>query len=259
VKQWHKLVSRARRVFNRNIYQSLYEAHAVVTSEDQAVGSGDYDLVGRIELALLRQEGLAPHHTLLDFGCGNGRLAVHAIPYLTQGRYIGVDISPRLIQQARRRVAQQCGSASCAVSWQVQTTPHYQVSPGTVDMLCAFSVFTHMEHEDSFLYLAHALPITRPGGKFVFSCLPLSLKAAQAVFHEQAAVDFALRWSQVRNVVTSTDLMSQIARLAGWEVGRWYAGDEANIRDETGQAHCLGQSSCVLRVPAVRTQEVGSA
>ena len=62
-------------------YESLYEAHARSTG-DEGVGGGDYDVMGEVELDVLRAEGLQPTSTLLDFGCGNGRLAVHAVPYL---------------------------------------------------------------------------------------------------------------------------------------------------------------------------------
>ncbi len=63
-------------------YEKLYEAQAQAVRVDEAIGVGPYDLIGQIELDILVMEGLQPEHTLLDFGCGNGRLAVHAIPLL---------------------------------------------------------------------------------------------------------------------------------------------------------------------------------
>jgi hypothetical protein len=68
------------------------------------------------------------------------------------------------------------------------------------------------------------------------------------VVRSSAAEPLADRWSQVRNVITSRDLMDQIARLAGWKPVRWFRGDRSKIRlpDNAGR-DMLGQSICVLK------------
>ncbi len=50
---------------------------------------------------LLEEHGLMPGSRILDLGCGNGRIAIH----LAQHGYkvVGVDISPLLIEDARRK------------------------------------------------------------------------------------------------------------------------------------------------------------
>src|SRR4051812_47688577 len=77
----------------RNLYQHLYETHAHSNTDADAVGGGPFEVVGSMEQAVLEDEGLKPTDTLLDFGCGTGRLAVQAIPFLEGGQYIGADIS----------------------------------------------------------------------------------------------------------------------------------------------------------------------
>lgn len=234
-----------RRRMNEDIYRRSYESHALRDATDEAVGYGSYDLIGKMQLAFLRDQGLQLQDTLLDFGCGNGRLAIHAIPYLSSGKYVGTDVSRTFIGRAQERTRSIVAASGCKVTWSVQTTPAFPLEQGTVDMICAWSVFTHLEHEDTFRYLEAALPLVRPGGKFIFSCLPLALEYAKAVFRDQASMNFARRWSSVRSIATSVDFMSDIARLAGWEVLQWYAGDEANIYVD-GQGHPMGQSMCVL-------------
>jgi SAM-dependent methyltransferase len=67
------------------------------------IGSGAaWDARGAFQLVLLRSVGLMPHHTLLDYGCGPGRGAVHLIGYLEPGHYAGVDINPDYIRVARQ-------------------------------------------------------------------------------------------------------------------------------------------------------------
>jgi len=222
LRRWAKRVLLA----SRNSYEALYEHHAQTHPEDLAVGGkGEFESMGRLELEILRLEGLQPHHTLLDLGCGTGRLAVQAIPYLVGGCYIGVDISPTMLAKATRRVADMGLDGRCAVSWVHQRTARFPQADAAVDMLCAFSVFTHMEHEDTFLYLKEARRIVRPGGRLVFSCLPLALEFSRRMFLREAEDEFRLRWSRVRTITTSVEAMDEIARMAGWTLVRWYPGD----------------------------------
>jgi ubiquinone/menaquinone biosynthesis C-methylase UbiE len=238
-------------------YERLYEAHARSHTAEEAIG-GSFDLVGRLELGVLMVEGLRPTDTLVDLGCGTGRLAVHAIPALPDGRYVGIDISDSMLREARERVRGIAGAGQCSVSWVKQTGPVFALETGSVDVICAFSVFTHMEHEDTYRYLKNALRIVRPGGRFVFSCLPMNLKLARVVFLQSAADDLQTRWSKVRNVTTSVEMMTTIAELAGWTPLRWYDGEEENIPlPETGEKHSLGQSVCILEAP--RENRAGSA
>ncbi len=232
-----------------NPYAAAWETLARVIPDD-AVGTGDFDLIGRIELGVLLMEGLRPTDTLLDFGCGSGRLALKAIPVLREGHYFGVDISQTMVELARDRVAHEYPDPSCRVSWLQLGEPPFPLEERSIDVACAFSVFTHIEHEDAYRYLKDALRIVRPGGRFIFSCLPMTLAYARDVFLASAARDFHGRWTRTRDIITSVDLMEGVATLAGWTPVRWYAGDQYNVRlPDTDEFGCLGQSICVLAAP----------
>jgi ubiquinone/menaquinone biosynthesis C-methylase UbiE len=243
-----------------SIYEALYEEHGKQHSDEDVVGAGSFDLIGRIELGLLLQEGLEPRQTLLDFGCGTGRLAVHVIPRLAAGgHYIGVDVSQSMLDKAQVRLAAILPPPACRISWVKQTTPVFPFPDRSIDLICAFSVFTHLEHEDSYLYLKDALRVIRPGGRFIFSCLPMDTPLARDVFLASTRDDFQARWGKVRNVTTSRDLMEEIARFAGWAPVHWYHGEEQNIElpDGAGLA-ALGQSSCILEAPGGPTSGVAA-
>ncbi len=232
------------------VYARLYERHARRTPSDQAPGRGPFELVGEIELGLLLQEGLTSKHTLLDFGCGTGRLAVHVVPHLTGGHYIGTDISQTMLNRARDILHDQVPSPPCRISLTRQPRHIFPCDDNSVDMTCAFSVFTHIEHEDAYWHLKDALRITRPGGKFIFSCLPVDLDASKLIFLRSAERNVRARWYRLRDVVTSRELMERIAGYAGWKVVRWYQGDETNILSPySDKKYSLGQSSCVLEKP----------
>lgn len=228
-------------------YERLYEAHAQRMSPEESVG-GDFEHVGRMELGLLQMEGFRPTDTVVDFGCGTGRLAVHLIPHLAAGgHFVGIDISERMLVHARALVAARVPSGAARVTWLQQVDERFALADDSVDLMCAFSVFTHMEHEDAYRYLVAARRVVKPGGRMIFSCLPMSDDLGRQVFLRSAALPLRERWSQVRNVTTSVDFMDEISRAAGWQVTRWYPGPERAITvpGESERA-AFGQSACVL-------------
>lgn len=65
------------------------------------VGARDetmWQRMGLAQLQFLQDNGLNHKHFLLDVGCGSLRLGIHAIPFLMPYRYIGLDISERLVR-----------------------------------------------------------------------------------------------------------------------------------------------------------------
>jgi SAM-dependent methyltransferase len=232
--------------WDASTYERLYDKHAQAMPTEQSIGSGDFEHMGEIMLSALCDAGLRPEHTLVDLGCGTGRLSVPAVSYLSVGRYVGIDISQTMLGQARHRVASTVASG-CDVSWQHQTDAVFECKAESVDFFAAFSVFTHMEHEDTYRYLTDARRVVRDGGRFVFSCLTMDLEAAREVFLTSSDLPIDRRWASVRNVTTTYEFMDSIAALAGWRVLRWYKGNEEAIPlRQSDRFAALGQSVCVL-------------
>jgi SAM-dependent methyltransferase len=215
-------------------YREQYDEQARNNTASEVIGDGGYDAIGRMQLDLLIRRGLQPGHTLVDFGCGNGRLARHAVPYLDRGTYIGLDHCQAFLDRARASLG---GPPD---RWRLQTG--FEFPPLAADRLCAFSVFTHMEHEDAYRYLRAARSAVKPGGKLVFSCLPLDQPLARDLFRAEAAETLVQRWSRVRNVCTSRETMTHIAEMAGWHVESWLDGDEPSF----AAGAVFGQSAATL-------------
>jgi SAM-dependent methyltransferase len=153
------------------------ELAAIVDPDDAAkqVIGGQFEAFGIVEREMLRYFGLTPSSYLVDIGCGSGRLAIPLAPFLT-GRYLGTDIVPDLVERAR--------IAASRPDWRFEVVQDIAIPEvdGAVDMVCAFSVFTHLLHEQSYLYLEEARRVLRPGGKIVFSFLELAVPSHWAVF-----------------------------------------------------------------------------
>ncbi len=141
-----------------------------------AVGT-DFDAVGTIERELLRLHGLEQDHFLIDVGCGSGRLAVKLRDWL-RGRYLGIDINPDLLTFA--------AGAAGRGDWRFERGPGLAIpeADGSADMVCFFSVFTHLLHEQSYVYLQEARRVLRSGGRIVFSFIEFASAHQWRIFEE---------------------------------------------------------------------------
>jgi SAM-dependent methyltransferase len=128
---------------------------------------------------------------------------------------------------------------------------------GKAQFVTFFSVFTHMLHEESYVYLEQAWRVLAPGGRVIFSFLEFAVEDQWKVFAAN------LDWVRTRSVVghinvfmNATDLRLWAERL-GFRVIAMKRGDHAFIEvtpeTATGKVparlHALGQSICVLEKP----------
>jgi ubiquinone/menaquinone biosynthesis C-methylase UbiE len=129
---------------------------------EQAVGGG-FEHIGRIEAQAVRYAGLADGQFLVDLGCGCGRGA-HFIGQRMKIEYLGLDIVQDLLDYA----AEICPRNYRFVLNRSRTLP---LKDRSVDMFCGFSIFTHLLHAESYLYLEEMKRALRPGGRILFSFL----------------------------------------------------------------------------------------
>ena len=210
-----------------------------------AVG-GDFQAVGLLEYYLLRQAGLQPGHTLVDVGCGSGRLAFHLKDYL-QGQYIGLDVVPELFQYAQRKCQRP--------DWKFYAAPGLTIPEpnDSADFICFFSVFTHLLHEETFRYLEDAKRVLKPTGKIIFSFLEFAIPSHWDMF--QSTLEDK-NPDRVLNQFMSRDGIGAFAARLGLSVIEIADGDKPHIhldqvvRWDDGKEMIgignLGQSVCVL-------------
>jgi hypothetical protein len=78
----------------------LVAAHGREAAMELVVG-GEYAQIGFLESSALIRLGLRPEHTLVDIGCGSGRLPFALREYLT-GSFVGTDILDDALAYAAR-------------------------------------------------------------------------------------------------------------------------------------------------------------
>ncbi|MET0029766.1 MAG: class I SAM-dependent methyltransferase [Candidatus Thiodiazotropha sp.] len=234
VRDYNKYVKRMR------LWKKRSKAMAV------SIG-GNFIPFGQIMRDLLLQYGLQPDSSLVDIGCGSGRLA-NALKEMPELHYMGFDVVSSLVEYAE----QICDRKD----WKFFTATDFRIpSPDeSVDLVTAFSVFTHLRHEETFLYLVEASRVLKPGGKIIFSFLDFSVPPHWSVFE-----------SNIRNVHDADMPLNQFMdkqAISTWcqhlplKVLEILPGDTKGIRlrqpitleDGTIEKEyaTLGQSVCVL-------------
>ena len=144
------------------------------------VGGGDFYQTGADFFALFRDAvDLKPDATVLDIGCGAGRLAFPIAAFLgPQGRYIGFDIAPRALAFARRHVGGTCRAdfihADLASGEYARTGApaqgyRFPAQTGRVDAALATSLFSHIRARVAAHYLTEAGRVLRPGGRLMLT------------------------------------------------------------------------------------------
>lgn len=203
---------------------------------EQAIGGG-FELIGSIEVGLLRHYGLQQGAYLVDVGCGSGRLAKPLAAWL-HGHYLGIDLVPALVAHARK--------ISARDDWRFQVIDHIGIpeADGQADMVCFFSVLTHLTDVQSFWYLEEARRVLKPGGRIVFSFLEFREPAHMKVFLDTVAA--AKRKVEMpMNTFLDRETIGHWADALDMEVVEIRDG-----RDVVAPEGNLGQSVCVLGKPA---------
>jgi ubiquinone/menaquinone biosynthesis C-methylase UbiE len=143
--------------------RDLMQKHSLDDAMSYAVG-GSYDLTGSLLVEVLERCGLRDGMSVIDLGCGSGRLAKHLGLNFQDLSYLGIDIVQELLDYA----ATQSPENYRFVLNHSLTLP---ADDGSADMVAIFSVVTHLLHQESFVYLREAKRVLRPGGRIVFSFL----------------------------------------------------------------------------------------
>ena len=110
----------------------------------------------------------------------------------------------------------------------------------SVDIACSFSVFTHLLHHESFMYLKDMHRALKHGGKLVFSFLEFAAPQHWVIFEETANA----KELPHLNMFIERNAIQTWAEKLGFEIERFVGCDE-----RVGDEEALGQSAVVLRKP----------
>lgn len=143
--------------------RELMDKHPLDEAMSYAVG-GSYDLTGSLLVQVLKGCGLEDGMSIIDLGCGSGRLAKHLGLNFERIDYLGIDIVQELLDYAQSQ-------SPSTYRFQLNQTLSLPAPDASTDMVVIFSVITHLLHQESYVYLQEARRVLRPNGRIVFSFL----------------------------------------------------------------------------------------
>jgi ubiquinone/menaquinone biosynthesis C-methylase UbiE len=159
---------------------------------------------------------LGPEGSVLDLGCGVGRLAIGLLDYLAPtGRYEGLDIDAASIRWAQRHVQ----GKHPGIRFQVadvrneQYNPRGRIAPErhrlpfddrAFDVAFLHSVFTHMVPTQVERYLGELRRVVRPGGYTHISYYLLNPEAHRLAGEGKAALEFPFDFGGYRSISRET-------------------------------------------------------
>lgn len=115
----------------------------------------------RFKQILAESADIRPAARILDFGCGTGTLAQEIHSLEPTARIVGLDVDPRMIEQAERK-SRIAGQWAQWITGRIEALPF---PPGSFDRIVTSLVLHHLRTNEkrSSLRAAHAL--LRPGGE----------------------------------------------------------------------------------------------
>ncbi|MDB5374561.1 MAG: Ubiquinone/menaquinone biosynthesis C-methylase UbiE [Belnapia sp.] len=234
-------------------YAAMVRAYLAAFPEDEAVArsvGGDFEHFGVLEHSILRQFGLKPTSSVIDVGCGSGRLTSQLTRY-PKLSYLGLDVVPELLDYNRRKAARPDFKLELIAGNSIPAPD------ASADFVTYFSVFTHLLHEESYAYLEQTHRVLKPGGRVIFSFFEFAVEGLWGVF--EGNVDWVRKRSFLGHInvfMHAADLRIWARRL-GFKVIAFKRGDLPAIKVTEATAtekvqvglHMLGQSFCVLEKP----------
>jgi ubiquinone/menaquinone biosynthesis C-methylase UbiE len=168
--------------------------------------------------------------SVLDFGCGSGRVAHKVAQKVKLAGYLGTDVVQDLLDYAATKTPEHYKFV-CHRAISIPAENH------NFDMAYAFSVFTHLLQTECYAYFQDIHRTLKPGGKLIVSFLELAEPHHWAIFE-------ASKGGKVLNTFTERNQWIVWASKAGFEVLEFIGAYE-----KRWDGHALGQSLVILRRP----------
>jgi len=195
----------------------LIAKHPIEEAMSLAVG-GHYDQIGQVEGQLLRWAGLANGMSVVDLGCGSGRLP-HALGKAFAIDYLGVDIVQALLDYAATK-------SPTNYRFVLNRSLTLPADDKSADFVTAFSVFTHLLPSESYLYMEDARRVLKPGGKLVFSFLEVVEPSHWFAFEGEVNSRRAGGSSHL-NMMLERPMIKRMAETLGYSEPTFIGGSDA--------------------------------
>ena len=151
-------------IFDKGGFQKIIDVRDKHQLEDAMGFRGQFDEHRRFQIALLKEQGLAPCHRLLEIGCGPLTGGLPIIEFLGPGNYVGIDVRDRVLDMSwkeigRQRLSQKNPQLICSTSFGSAELGNQQF-----DFILSFSVLYHLSDDLLASYFGEVRKRLKPTG-----------------------------------------------------------------------------------------------
>jgi SAM-dependent methyltransferase len=155
---------------------------------------------------------LKPHESVLDVGCGSGRMTLPLMNYLnSEGRYDGFDISVDAVKWCRENITAKLPNFNFQVAdiynavYRTDTKGRasqfrFPYDDDTFDLVFLASVFTHMLPPDMENYFREIVRVMKPGGRCLITFFLLNDESTALIDDLKGEYNFEHRREGYRTV-----------------------------------------------------------
>jgi ubiquinone/menaquinone biosynthesis C-methylase UbiE len=196
---------------------SKRDAYVHVAGHDD---EGEFQRAALYTVEILEKSvGVKPTDTILEIGCGVGRVGKALSPLCH--KWIGTDISGQMISYAGERLA---GLDNIELV-ELGATGLREIPSESVDVVYCTVVFMHLLEWDRYKYVEESFRVLKPGGRCFFDNVDIISDHGWEIFTIGYSIDPASRPAHL-SMTSSGDELQTYAQKAGFQdvsIHRWDA------------------------------------
>jgi SAM-dependent methyltransferase len=161
--------SRARRQYEGVVARIKKDVHRSATIGADLKTRDDWWSAGEHRFRVLTKKfPIAPHHRVIDYGCGSLRIGVHFIHYLNPGCYFGMDVTSDLLDLGRELAGEDLLRTKAARLAAIDELALDEGERFAADYIFSWLVAAHVHQDELDYYFGNLVRLTRKPGAVLF-------------------------------------------------------------------------------------------